>query len=99
MADLEPDMLTVPDLIPISELRQRQKDILDGLDREPVVLTQHGVAVAVLVAPRQWNALMAMVEDLDDTVSALDVRLALATGQDHAVPWGEVKANLDAPSR
>jgi prevent-host-death family protein len=91
-------MLTVPDLIPISELRQRQKAILDGLEREPVVLTQHGVAVAVLVEPRQWNALMAMVEDLDDTVAALEVRLELATGADRAVPWDEVKARLDAPS-
>ncbi len=91
-------MLTVPDLIPISELRQRQKDILDGLEQEPVVLTQHGVAVAVLVAPQQWNMLMAMVEDLDDTVAALEARLALATGLDRATPWEEVKAGLDAPS-
>jgi prevent-host-death family protein len=92
-------VLTVPDLIPISELRQRQKDILDGLEREPVVLTQHGVAVAVLVDPRQWNALMAMVEDLDDTVAALESRLALATGDDHALPWDEVKVRLDVASR
>lgn len=92
-------MLTVPDLIPISELRQRQKDILGGLEREPVVLTQHGVAVAVLVDPRQWNALMAMVEDLDDTVAALEARLALATGEDHPLPWDEVKVRLDAASR
>jgi len=91
-------MVTVPDLIPISELRQRQKDILGGLKQEPVVLTQHGVAVAVLVDPQQWNALLGMVEDLDDTVAALEVRLALATGADRGVPWHEVKASLDAPS-
>jgi prevent-host-death family protein len=92
-------MLTVPELVPISALRLRQREILEGVKHEPVVLTQHGVAVAVLVDPQEWNALMALVEDLQDTVAALDVRLALATGEDQAMPWDDVKSSLDAPPR
>jgi prevent-host-death family protein len=89
-----PAVLTVPDLIPISELRQRQKAILDSLKDEPVVLTQHGVAVAVLVDPHQWNARVNRLEDLDDAVVGLEARIALATGADQVTPWEAVRATL-----
>lgn len=67
-------MNTIPELIPISELRQRQSEVLNQLAKHPVVLTQHGRATAVLVSPEMWNQLL---EELDDLRDALDAAEAL----------------------
>ena len=48
-------MEVLPKIIPISQLRQRQSDVLKNLPDGPVVLTQHGRAMAVMVSPDQWN--------------------------------------------
>ena len=67
-------MYTVPELIPISDLRQRQREILEHLSEGPVVLTQHGRAAAVLVHPGQWNRLLEEFEDLHDALDAVEAR-------------------------
>jgi len=60
--------------LPISDLRERQNEILATLAREHVLLTQHGRPAAVMVSPEQWNRLMAMLEDLQDAADAADAR-------------------------
>jgi prevent-host-death family protein len=47
----------IPELVPLSALRARQGEVLAKLRQGPLVLTQHGRAVAVLVSPEEWNAL------------------------------------------
>jgi len=46
----------IPELLPISELRLHQNEVLDRLKNGPVVLTQHSRAAAVLISVDQWNA-------------------------------------------
>ena len=48
--------------IPITELRTRQPEIIDGLKESPVMLTRQGYGAGVLVHPDQWNKLVAEVE-------------------------------------
>jgi prevent-host-death family protein len=48
-------MNKIPELLPISELRLHQNEVLDRLKSGPVVLTQHSRAAAVLVSVEQWN--------------------------------------------
>lgn len=67
-------MYAIPELIPISDLRQRQREIIELLSEGPVVLTQHGRAAAVLVHPRQWNQLLEEYEDLHDALDAVEAR-------------------------
>ena len=67
-------VVPVPRIERISDLRVRQKKILDSLEESPVVLTHHGRAAAVLVAAEQWNQLVRDLEDLQDTVSAFESR-------------------------
>lgn len=62
----------VPDLVPISEIRQRQIEILQMIGRGPVTLTQRGRAVAVMVNPEQWNDLIDELEDLRDSLDAIE---------------------------
>jgi prevent-host-death family protein len=42
-------MRAIPELVPISQLRQRQSEVLARLSEGPVILTQHGQGAAVLV--------------------------------------------------
>jgi len=67
-------MNVIPELVPISELRLRQSEVLKRLSDGPVVLTQRGHAAAVLVDPEQWNLLMSDLEDLQDAVDLREVR-------------------------
>jgi len=66
-------MQTIPNLIPISELRQKQNKILKMLSDGPVVLTQHGRASVVLVSPELWNQMVNELEDLHDALDAVEV--------------------------
>ena len=67
-------MQTIPNLLPISELRQQQNKILQMLSDGPVVLTQHGRASVVLVSPEQWNQMVNQLEDLQDALDAVEAR-------------------------
>lgn len=67
-------MNPIPELIPFSELRQRRSDVLKEIGRAPVVLTQYGRALAVLVNPAQWNELVSELEDLRDALDAAEAR-------------------------
>ena len=65
-------MNRIPELIPISEIRQRQNEILASLRNGPIVLTQHGRAAAVLLTPGEYNRLVAALEDLEDARDAAE---------------------------
>jgi len=67
-------MQAVPEMIPISELRQKQNQILEKLTQGPVVLTQRGRASAVLVSPNEWNLLVKELENLRDSIDVLESR-------------------------
>ncbi len=68
-------MAAIPDLVPISDLRTRQADILASLNEGPVILTQHSKAAAVLMSTEQYNQMVAMLEDLQDALDAKEARL------------------------
>lgn len=65
----------------ISDFRKNQLDTLACLEREPVVLTQNGRDAAVLVLPVHWNRLIDRLEDLEDSVAALEMELAIERGE------------------
>ena len=65
-------MNKIPELVPISSLRHQQNQILDKIADQPVILTQHGRARAVLIDPDQWNQLIEELEDLQDALDAIE---------------------------
>ena len=89
-------MSAVPVTIPISDLRARQNDVLSGLSQGPVVLTQHGRAAAVMVSPERWNRLLEELEDLRDTIAAVEAHDEYRRDPTTARPWAEVAAELKA---
>ncbi len=84
----------VPALLPISDLRQRQNEILEQVREAPVVLTQRGRATGVLVSVEQWNALIAEVEDLRDALDAAEGREDLRSEPTSVRPLADVEADL-----
>lgn len=89
-------MLSIPELMPISRLRQTQNEILAKLTESPVVLTQHGRAVAVLVDPDQWNDLAEELETWQDSFAALEAKYKIAVGKEAVIDWETAKAQRDA---
>ena len=87
-------MNPIPKTIPVSDLRFNQAELLDNLAAEPVLLTRQGKAAAVLVDPEQWNTLLARLEFLDDSITALQAKLELLTGEDDTLSWDSVKADM-----
>ena len=92
-------MNAIPELMPISELRLRQSEVLARLPAGPVLLTQHGQSAAVLVSVGQWNKIAGDLDDLEDAVTALKTQLALAQGDTDLVDWHEVEAELTKAGR
>lgn len=62
-------------ILPASEVREQLSRILKSLseNQEPVFITQHGKAKAVLMDIDRYNTLMQLLEDLEDI---RDFRLA-----------------------
>ena len=86
--------LVVPELLPISDLRQQQNEVLKRLQEAPVVLTQRGRAAAVMVNPAQWNALMEELEDLRDTLCGVEAMEEYLENTDDVITLEELKADL-----
>ena len=87
-------MHPIPEIVPITQLRNRQNDLLEQLQEGPILLTQHSRAAAMMVAPTQWNELMAEIENLYDTISALEAKIELLSGQDDLISVDELESEL-----
>ena len=74
--------MTIPEVVPISDLRIRQAEVLRKLPDGPVVLARRGRAAAVLVSLEKWNRLMAELEDLHDAVELMEARHSPASFTD-----------------
>jgi prevent-host-death family protein len=58
--------MRVREVIPISELRKRQAEVLAALEKGPAILNQHGKGAAVLLSLDAYNRLLEELEDLQD---------------------------------
>lgn len=89
----------VPELVPLSQLPTRIRDIRERLRRGPIVLTDNDIAAAVLVEPETWNDLLVELEDLQDALDALTAYEAYRRDPESVRPWQEIRAELIAEGR
>jgi prevent-host-death family protein len=68
--------MRINEVIPISELRKRQAEVLAALEKGPAILTQHGKGAAVLLSFDAYNRLLEELEDLQDAMDAFEARQA-----------------------
>lgn len=84
--------MMMPQILPVSDIRKRWPAVLAEAAKRPVILTQHGKGVAVLLSLAQWESLLERFEDLDDAITALEARL---TDTEPPVPLENVLADLE----
>ena len=55
---------TVPDVRPVSDLRQNMAEITESIDTDnrPVILTKHGRGKYILLAVEEYNRIVAVTE-------------------------------------
>ena len=56
--------------LPVSDLRNKQAEMIAQLDETPVLLTRGGRSAGVLVHPDKWNQLMAEMARLQRMIRA-----------------------------
>lgn len=89
-------------IIPISDLQRQAGQIVDRLKEsdDPVIITQHGRAAAVLISPKRYNDIQEDLRRLDDIelLSMLkEAEVALAEGK--TISHEEVKKRLGYPKK
>lgn len=62
----------LPDVVPISELRSRQQELLEKVSEQPILLTRYGREVAVLLGPELYNRMLEQLEDLQLALDAVE---------------------------
>jgi|JI10StandDraft_1071094.scaffolds.fasta_scaffold1216508_3 prevent-host-death family protein len=66
--------------VPVSDLRNRQAEIIAELDHTPVMLTNRGEGTGVLVNPTVWNNLLDEIERLRQIVRLQQISKRMADG-------------------
>lgn len=56
-------MQTVLEAIPITEFKTGPNQIIEKVAQQPLLLTQHGRSVAVIVSPQEWNKIAAQLAE------------------------------------
>lgn len=92
MFNREAYMTIVLPILPITDLRTKQPEVLNHLQQSPVVLTHRGHGAAVLVSPTQWNAQQLELQRLRSLLEAMRIK---AKGEP-TVPLAEVKRRIAA---
>ena len=73
-------MTTTEQIVPVSDFRIHQSNVLDKLTNGPVYLTQRSKPAAVLLSTTFWDQLLNRLENQDDLIGALKAELAIAQG-------------------
>jgi PHD/YefM family antitoxin component YafN of YafNO toxin-antitoxin module len=92
-------MHTIPEIVPLAEMQARMVEMVQRLQRGPVVLTENDRATAVLVSPEAWNNLIAELEDLRDALDALHAYEVYQQHPEAVKPWSEIRTGLVAEGR
>ena len=66
-------------ILPISDLRNKAKDVLKRVQTQPIVITQRSRPQAVLVEYEHYNEMARRLEALEDARDALLLDHAMAT--------------------
>jgi prevent-host-death family protein len=82
--------------LPVSEVRSRLSELVDRLlsTHEPLHLTRHGRAVAVLVEPEEWERALAALEAAEDAADRQVLADAVAADDGARHSLAEVMADL-----
>jgi len=75
---------------PLSDARRDLPTLVDRAEKEPILITRHGMEAAVLISPSRYEEMLEAMEELED-IAAYDA--AKARGE-NSVPWSEARKAL-----
>lgn len=84
---------TVPQIVPISDMAQRQGEVMPLLANGPVILAQRSKPAAVLTSVSQWDTIIKRVQELEQR--ELDRQFAAMKAGDY-VDYADIEDEMDA---
>lgn len=89
--------MPAPQILPVSDIRNRHNEVMDKLSNGPVFLTRHGIGEAVLLSMRQWESILSSLEEQADVIDVLEAQLEAAQHGEKPEPFtAEEQASLTA---
>lgn len=78
-------------MVPITEARDRMKEIVGALGERNILLIRHSRPAAVLMSPERYEALLSRIEGLEDELGVLHAQLH----PEDSDSWETARARLD----
>ncbi len=73
-------LYTAMPTLPVSDLRNRQAEIIEQLDETPVLFTRNGHGAGVLVHPDRWNQMVREIARLQRLVRSDQILAEMKAG-------------------
>jgi prevent-host-death family protein len=89
-------MPVMPDVVPVSDLRGRHKEIFQKIEDGPILLAQHSRPAAVLVSVADWNAREKQLELLEARLKYLEMRRQYEENPPTLVSFDEIEEEIKA---
>jgi prevent-host-death family protein len=89
-------MPVMPDVVPVSDLRGRHKEIFQKIEDGPILLAQHSRPAAVLVSVADWNAREKHLELLEARLKYLEMKRQYEENPPTLVSFDEIEEEIKA---
>ncbi|MBX3001541.1 MAG: type II toxin-antitoxin system prevent-host-death family antitoxin [Caldilineaceae bacterium] len=89
-------MPTMPDVVPVSDLRGRHKEIFQKIEDGPILLAQHSRPAAVLVSVADWNAREKQLELLEARLKYLEMKRQYEENPPKLISFDEIEEEIKA---
>ena len=89
-------MDTVPQIVPVTDMRLRHKAVLDLLHKGPVILAQHSKAAAILVSIDEWDRRARRLGELEWREKAKQATSEARASNEPDMSFDEFMAGLHA---
>ncbi len=89
-------MQIMPEIVPVSHLRGKHKEVFRQIETSPVILAQHSKPAAVLVSVADWNAREKRLEILEARLKYLEMKREFEENPPRLVAFDEVEERVKA---
>ncbi|MCL4826980.1 MAG: type II toxin-antitoxin system prevent-host-death family antitoxin [Caldilinea sp.] len=84
----------MPEVVPISQLRDKHKEILRQIADGPILLAQHNKPAAVLVSVDDWNARERQLELLEARLKYLEMKREFTENPPNLISFDQIEESL-----
>src|SRR5262245_12349014 len=89
-------MQIIPDVVPVSQLRDNHKQIFNQIAQGPIILAQRSRPAAVLVSVADWNAREKRLEILEARLKYLEMKRQSTENPPKLVSFDEIEKRVEA---